>query len=481
MEGSLTRVPAGGPRLPRTGGFRPARRGGTAFGKRLWALVLALILWAGGAAVSAAEETGDALQRGSRGEAVRTLQTMLQELGYDPGKIDGIYGGRTADAVLAFQRDHGLPADGAAGAETLSALRAALADPANRASNLERVKQITAANGVRRGTVLLTRGGETLLNWSFGGMTEDTCLRVASVTKWVTAIGLMTLYDQGKLDLDEDIGRYLPFPVRNPGWPDVPITARMLLTHTSSLSPKATNYHPNWKRIGKNGYDPVFSERIRPGSQYAYADYNGALFGCLIEAITGESVQRYLDRTVFQPLGITASYDPGLLPAGTQTDSLLDPHGGVQISVSRDLSRGYRNRADPAGNCGYTVGRLYTNALSLNRLAEMMLGGGAWNGVRILREETVRLMEEDQPGLAESPYGLSTVRETRFPGGIWYGHQGRYSGLSANVYYQRETGAVLVMILNGYDYQLEENVVLPAATMLREMETFLSRAEQPDR
>ena len=479
MEGPLTPIPAGHAASHADTRARPARKGGEALGKRLLALVTALILWAGG--IAAAEETGDALRRGDRGEAVQALQTMLQELGYDPGKIDGIYGARTAEAVRAFQGDHGLPADGEAGAETLSALRTALADPAQRSSNLARIKQITAANGVRRGTVLLTRGGETLLDYSFGGMTEETCLRVASVTKWVTAIGLMTLYDQGKLDLDEDIGRYLPFPVRNPAWPDVPITARMLLTHTSSLSPKATNYHPNWKRIGKNGYDPVFTEKIRPGSQYAYADYNGAMFGCLIEAITGESVQRYLDRTVFKPLGITASYDPGLLPAGTPTDSLLNPRGGVQISVSRDLSRGYRNRADPAGNCGYTVGRLYTNALGLTRLAEMMLGGGAWNGIRILSEETVRLMEADQPGLAKSPYGLSNVRETRFPGGTWYGHQGRYSGLSANVYYQRETGAVLVMILNGYDYQLEENVVLPAATMLREMESFLRQAEQADR
>ena len=89
----------------------------------------------------------------------------------------------------------------------------------------------------------------------------------------------------------------------------------MLLSHTSSLSAEASVYKPDWEKIGKNGYDPIFDESVEPGTKYAYADYNGALFGCLIEAITGESVQNYMDRTVFQPLGLTAAYSPNFLPA----------------------------------------------------------------------------------------------------------------------------------------------------------------------
>ena len=99
-----------------------------------------------------------------------------------------------------------------------------------------------------------------------------------------------------------------------------------------------------------------------------------------------------------------------------------------------------------------------------------MYYGGELNGVRILKAKTVQLMESDQKGLAESKYGLSTVRLNQFDRGTWYGHQGRYSGLSSNIYYQRETGITMALIMNGYDYKLEDNVVMPAVTLLQNME-----------
>ena len=100
----------------------------------------------------------------------------------------------------------------------------------------------------------------------------------------------------------------------------------------------------------------------------------------------------------------------------------------------------------------------------------MMLAGGELDGVRILNTDTVALMEADQPGLTESRYGPGTVRLTQFDRGTWYGHQGRYSGLSSNIYYQRETGITMALIMNGYDQKLEDNVVMPAVTLLRNME-----------
>ena len=413
------------------------------------------------------------LRSGSTGEAVAAMKTMLKELGYDPGAENDQFDAAAKAAVRLFQKDAGLKVDGVAGPATLGALKDAY--DALLLMGRERMawaRTLAEESGAVCGTMLLTKDGKPFLTWSFGGVNSDTCFRIASITKWVTAIGLMTLYDQGKLDLDADISGYLPFPVRNPAFPDTPITARMLLTHTSSISAEAQNYQVDWGRIGKKGYDPVFDESLRPGEAYAYADMNGALFGALIEAITGESVQTYLQRTVFAPLGLTAAYTPTLLPEGTKTQSLLSPEGKVQISVQRDRDRGFNQKADPAGNLGYTVGRLYINASSLTRLSRMMLSGGELDGVRILKESTVALMEADQPNLSESPYGLSTVRLEQFPRGTWYGHQGRYSGLTSNVYYQRETGITMVLILDGYNYALEDNVVLPAVQMLRQMEAL---------
>ena len=463
--------------------------------KRLTAvlLVLVLVLSCAGLGEAASAKT---LKKGSRGEAVKKLQTALKEQGYYNGTVDGVYGNATVKAVKAFQKSNGLTADGIAGAKTQEKLysasagteaaadaeeadsgEAAAEDSSDAGAEAQELPQdavsylqsIANSCGASCGTVVLSKNGQVFLTWSFGGVDENTCFRIASITKWVTAIGLMTLYDDGKLDLDKDISTYLGFKVRNPAYPDTPITARMLLSHTSSLSPDASNYHPGWERISKR-YDPIFNESIEPGTAYAYADYNGALFGCLIEAISGQSVQNYLSRKVFTPLGLTAAYSPKFLPSGTVCKDLLKADGSVEISVSKDRSRTYNNNADPKGNNGYTVGKLYINAESLTKLAQMMYYGGELNGVRILKTETVKLMEADQPGLAESRYGLSTVRLYQFDRGTWYGHQGRYSGLSSNIYYQRETGITMALILDGYNYQLVDNVVQPAVQILTNME-----------
>ena len=448
--------------------------------KRLTAVLLVLVLVfsciGSGEAASA-----NRLKKGSRGTAVKTLQTALKEQGYYSGKIDGIYGKGTVNAVKAFQRKNGLKADGIAGPLTQDKLYSAgkkaspEESPAEEQSSIPKaalslLQGIEKNSGAACGTLVLSKNGQIFLTWSFGGVDEKTCFRIASVTKWVTAIGLMTLYDQGKLDLDRDISSYLGYKVRNPAYPDTPITARMLLSHTSSLSPDASNYHPDWARIGKKGYDPIFNEAVEPGAMYAYADYNGALFGCLIEAISKQSVQNYLNNKVFKPLGLTAAYSPVFLPAGTACKDLLKKNGRVEISVQKDRTRKYNNKADPKGNNGYTVGKLYIDAASMTKLAQMMLGGGELNGIRILKSNTVKLMESDQKLLADSPYGLSTVRLYQFDRGTWYGHQGRYSGLSSNIYYQRETGITMALIMNGYDYELKDNIVMPAVSLLTNMQ-----------
>ena len=78
--------------------------------------IIGLALWAPGESVEALS------QRGSRGEEVRQIQTALQNRGYDPGSVDGIYGERTEAAVRRFQADQGLAVDGIAGPDTLAAL-----------------------------------------------------------------------------------------------------------------------------------------------------------------------------------------------------------------------------------------------------------------------------------------------------------------------------------------------------------------------
>ncbi|MBR6818816.1 MAG: beta-lactamase family protein, partial [Acidaminococcaceae bacterium] len=80
-------------------------------------------------------------------------------------------------------------------------------------------------------------------NWNLP-VTSDSRFRVASISKVFTATGYMQLVEEGKINLDEDVSRYLGFTLRNPGYPNKAITSRMLLSHTSSIRDYPTPYVP---------------------------------------------------------------------------------------------------------------------------------------------------------------------------------------------------------------------------------------------
>ena len=96
------------------------------------------------------------------------------------------------------------------------------------------------------GAVIVNQEGRRLYEFFYGRaagkssrVTEDTVFKVASVTKLITAIGVMQLKEQGKIDLDEPLAKADGTPIRNPRYPNLPITLRQAMSHTSSLLPSA--------------------------------------------------------------------------------------------------------------------------------------------------------------------------------------------------------------------------------------------------
>lgn len=152
----------------------------------------------------------------------------------------------------------------------------------------------------------------------------DSRYRTASISKTFAAIGAMRLVEQGKLDLDRDISDYLGFQLRNPNYPDIPITARMLMSHTSSLEDGTVYSIPPEYSIqeffvpeGKywlggehfaNSNDGVDRS---PGVYFHYCNLNYGVLGTVIECITGQRFDEYMKENVLEPMGIGASYNPG--------------------------------------------------------------------------------------------------------------------------------------------------------------------------
>lgn len=183
-----------------------------------------------------------------------------------------------------------------------------------------------------------------------GIFTPDHLVRCASISKVVVALGFLRLVSLGKASLDQDISAYLGFGLRHPDHPQVPITPRMLLSHTSSIRDGSTySLPPNlpiqaffdptssyWKggehfassiplasypssEIGKSNHsnqpiqanlDPDPSQ-TKPGKYFTYSNLGFGLVGTMIERITGDRFDRWIRNEILQPLTIEGGFFPG--------------------------------------------------------------------------------------------------------------------------------------------------------------------------
>jgi CubicO group peptidase (beta-lactamase class C family) len=220
----------------------------------------------------------------------------------------------------------------------------------------------------------------------------------------VTATALMQLYEKGAFGLDDDVNGFLPFPVRNPTFPDQPITFRMLLAHASSIT-------DNWDQIpytwggdspiplgpylasylvpGGTRYDAALSfGDWAPGSAQSYCNIGFALAGYLVERISGEPFDDYCREHIFRPLRMQAGwfladFDLRHDPPAMQYD--LDAATGEYVPY------GY------AGVPDYPDGQLRTDVVSLARfLISFADGGKVGPHARLLHPETLEMMQTVQ-------------------------------------------------------------------------------------
>ena len=140
--------------------------------------------------------------------------------------------------------------------------------------------------------------------------TADSPVRIASISKLVVAIGAMRLVEEGKLDLDADISRYLGFQLRNPAFPDTPVTLRQLFAHISSLRDGGNYVVPLGGDLRAELAKPEHWDTVhKPGTFYTYANLGLVIAGTAMEGATGERFDRLMARLVFQPLGLEATYN----------------------------------------------------------------------------------------------------------------------------------------------------------------------------
>ena len=137
----------------------------------------------------------------------------------------------------------------------------------------------------------------------------DDPVRVASVSKLVVAMAVMRLVEAGTLDLDRDVSDWLGYRLRNPTFPDTPITLRLLLSHRSSLTDAADYAIPLGAHLRDKFADPRAWDARAPGTWFAYTNLNYPVVASVIERATGERFDRAMARLVFRPLAIDACFN----------------------------------------------------------------------------------------------------------------------------------------------------------------------------
>ncbi len=314
------------------------------------------------------------------------------------------------------------------------------------------------------GAVLVARRGEILYEHYYGmadirtqrPVTADTYFRGASVTKFVTGVGVMRLVEQGKLSLDADISEALGFAVRNPRYKNTPVTLRQLMTHTSSFrdtggySALSSTLQGMFIKRPSVNFLPQ-----EPGTKYTYSNFAAGTVGSIIEAATQRNVNDYMTEAVFAPLGIDAAYSASMVGKPENVASLYI-NRKTDVSFGKNIAIPYDNSVDPDRHYRTVAGSLWIRPKDLMKIASLLCEGGEFDGVRLLQPETVAQMMADQKGVgsvsAATPYGLFIKRVLDLvPGKMLYGHQGTSSGFVCSTYYDPETGYTFVMMNNGCD------------------------------
>ena len=286
---------------------------------------------------------------------------------------------------------------------------------------------------------------------------RDTVFQVVSVSKTVTAYAIMQLVEQQALSLDADINEVLPFAVRNPGHPEVAITLRHLLTHTSGIRDNWGVLEGTWVKDGDfpQSLRDSLSDYLLPGGEhfdarksfYGWAagtkhDYSNvgiALAALVAECQAEMSFEQLCEQRVFQPLKMTApSYRLGGLEEGA---SLAMPYG-LKRRADRFERLGHHGYLD------FPSGTLRISAPDLARLLLCFIGDGEVDGVRLLRAATVRAMR-----------GIAFPDIAADQGLVWYfdemggvrmmGHDGSDPGVASSMYYCPEDGVGFLVLMNG--------------------------------
>jgi CubicO group peptidase (beta-lactamase class C family) len=275
--------------------------------------------------------------------------------------------------------------------------------------------------GAIQGTVTLVLEKGKLVHWDVTGfadrennrpMQKNSVFQIMSMTKPFTGVAIMMLVEEGKLNLNDAVGKYVPEFKHHQG-----MTVRHLMTHTSGLGANPPGENMEWYYSMKT----TLGEAIRyyattpllfePGTKWSYSNMGIATLGRIVENVSGMKFEDFIQTRILDPLGMKDTFFfPDLQPAERKArivvnyctvNQKLTPCGHQTLGGdSRKLRAGATYSAPEFG--------LYSTAEDLSRFYQTMLDGGSYQGKRLLSRASVEAMSMTQTGDLQSGHNAGT-------------------------------------------------------------------------
>ncbi len=310
-------------------------------------------------------------------------------------------------------------------------------------------------------SLAIVRGTQVIYAKSFGvanvetnaPVTPDMLFRLGSTTKMFTAAALVQLAEEGKLKLDEPMGKY----AKGLSPKIAALTGNQLLSHLSGLKDTATMF-------GRHD-DDALGETVRalrddfffaePDKVYSYSNPNFWLAGYLIEAVSGKAYADQLNESLFKPLGMQRTT---FRPTLALTYPLAQGHEGAPPKIIRPA-------ADNAGN--WPAGSMFSSALDLSRWVIAFLNGGELEGKQVLSPSLIALMTTPCakiPG-SQNHYGYGLTLET-YRGVKLVQHGGSRSGYGSFIRMAPEQRVGIILTINKSGGSLNKTLEKASELML---------------
>ncbi len=329
------------------------------------------------------------------------------------------------------------------------------------ANSLQEVSQYVedelAATGMPGAALVVVRGDDVALLETYGvadargnAVTPDTPFVIGSLTKSFTALAVMQLVERGEVNLDTPVKTYLPyFTLDDPRADD--ITVRHTLNHTTGIT--------WWDGLGYEGSQDRSSDAVRkrvealsvslsspPGEQFAYSNVNYVIAGAVIEAVTGQSYESYITRSIFEPLQMNDSY----ASIGEARKN------GLAVGHRYIFGRAVASPNLPFGRSDLPSYLLSSSIEDMGRYLIAHVNGGVYDGQRVLSEAGVATLHR---GTAPTPYDDFYAMgwfDERWEGERVLNHYGSFTGYHANMMIAPERDLGLVMLTNAESYLANE-------------------------